>query len=119
MAIGGLSAANGVAKITGEGWFTIFQQTSQLANMMTKGRGTPVGARGYELATEEDGNYSFGFPQEGGNLPPGNSSQTIRPAVCGCGAAACCAKACWSALARSVITSPLGFGLYSSSVTLY
>lgn len=81
MAIGGLSAANGVAKITGEGWFTIFQQTSQLANMMTKGRGTPVGARGYELATEEDGNYSVGFPVEGGNLPPGNSVQTIRPVV--------------------------------------
>ena len=81
MAIGGLSAANGVAKITGDGWYTIFQASAQIANMMAKGRGKPTGARGFELATEEDGNYAFGFPQEGGNWPAGNSIKTIRPVV--------------------------------------
>lgn len=81
MAIGGLSAANGVAKIAGEGYFTIYQNTAELANRFEKGRGKPIGARGYELATEEDGVYTYGLPGEGGNVPAGNSVQTIRPTV--------------------------------------
>jgi hypothetical protein len=81
MAIGGLSAANGVAKITGEGWFQLTEMTARLARMMSKGKGTPIGARGYELATEEDPNMNHGFPQEGGSYPQGNSAQTIQPTV--------------------------------------
>lgn len=81
MPIGGLSAAYAVAKIQGEGYREIYQRSMQLENMMTKGSGKAIGARGFELPTEEDGNFSAGFPTEGGNLPVGNSAQTIRPTV--------------------------------------
>lgn len=81
MPIGGLGAANGVAKLSGEWWGSIYQKTKGLQQRMAKGKGRPLGARGYELGTEEAGNYNHNFPQEGGNLPAGNSIQTIRPRV--------------------------------------
>lgn len=81
MAIGGLSAAYAVAKITGEWGGEIYQNSAQLQKKMAKGRGTPIGARGYELPVEEDGNYAHGMPVEGGNYPAGNSIQTLKPVV--------------------------------------
>lgn len=80
-AVGGLVAADAVAKIQGEWAGEIYQQSAQIQRMMSQGRGTPVGARGYELPVAEDGNFNLGFPQEGGNYPAGNSMQTIRPIV--------------------------------------
>lgn len=81
MPIGGLGVANGVAKLTGEWYGSIYQKSRQLQNRMAEGKGRPLGARGYEIGTEEAGNYNHNFPTEGGNLPAGNSIQTIRPRV--------------------------------------
>lgn len=81
MAIGGLQAANGVAKLAGGGYAKIYQTTAELYNRMSKGSGTKFGSRGYELPTETNGVYTHGFPADGGALPAGESVGTIRPLV--------------------------------------
>ncbi len=81
MAVGGLQAANGVAKLAGGGYAKIYQDTAELYNRMSKGTGKKFGSRGYELPTEVAGVYTHGFPSDGGALPVGESVQTIKPLV--------------------------------------
>lgn len=81
MPTGGLTAANGVAKLAGGGYTKIYQSSRELYNRMTKGTGKKFGSRGFELPTEQAGVYTHGFPSDGGNLPTGNSVQTIRPLI--------------------------------------
>src|SRR5438128_1190763 len=81
MAIGGLQAANGVAKLAGGGYTVIYQSARELYNRMYKGTGRPFGSRGFELPTEQAGVYTHGFPSDGGDVPVGDSVQTIRALV--------------------------------------
>ena len=81
MAVGGLQAANGVAKLAGGGYTVIYQAANELYNRAYKGTGRPFGSRGFELPTEQAGVYTHGFPADGSDVPVGDSVQTIRPLV--------------------------------------
>src|SRR6266850_2374192 len=81
MAVGGLQAANGVAKLAGGDYTRIYQSARELYNRMYKGKGQKFGSRGFEIPTEQAGVYTHGFPSDGGNVPAGDSVQTIRPLI--------------------------------------
>lgn len=78
---GNLTVANGIAKISGGLYQELIPTKALLYNRMNKGEGKPIGDRGFELPIGSALPFNHGFPADGGDLPIGESVETIRALV--------------------------------------
>ncbi len=81
MATGNLTQATGVLRIVGGEYSKNYEQKAMLFNRINKGSGNTLSDRGFEIPTEIEGNYAYGWPTDGGDWPAGGSITTIRQLV--------------------------------------
>jgi hypothetical protein len=81
MATGNLQQAQGVLKIVGGMYTETYETEPMLFNRVEQGTGNALSDRGFEIATEVEGNWAHGWLTDGGDYPAGSSITTIRPNV--------------------------------------
>lgn len=81
MPTGDLTVANGVIKIVGGKLTKQYEEKAFLHNRISKGKGTKIGDRGYEIPFQLQPNANHGFFTDGGDLPAGGSVVTKRAQV--------------------------------------
>lgn len=81
MATGNLIQAQGVLRILGGMYTETYETEPMLFNRVEQGSGNVLSDRGFEIATEVEGNWAHGWLTDGGDYPAGSSITTIRPTV--------------------------------------
>lgn len=81
MPTGNLQQAQGVLKIVGGMYTETYETEPMLFNRVEQGTGNALSDRGFEIATEVEGNWAHGWLTDGGDYPAGGSITTIRPNV--------------------------------------
>lgn len=81
MPTGDLELANGVMRVVGGKLTKQYEEEPLLYNRMSKGKGTKISDRGYEIPTHLEGNYNHTFISDGGDLPAGGSNRVLRATV--------------------------------------
>jgi hypothetical protein len=81
MATGNLTQAQGVLKIVGGMYTQTYETEPMLFNRVEQGSGNALSDRGFEIATEIEGNWAHGWLTDGGDYPAGGSITTLRPTV--------------------------------------